>query len=118
MLFAVLNKPHLNFDVGELGVDAEREVARQGPGGRRPGDHLHVGVLVKRKADDDGRIRHLLVVLRRLEVGQRRRAAGGVGHHPEASVDEALVPELTEHPPVDKARGHCFFGLKCARISL
>ena len=40
-----------------------------------------------------------LVILGHLKVGEGRGAARGVGHHPEALVDETLVVDLLEHPP-------------------
>ena len=51
------------------------------------------------RPDNDCRINHVLVVLGHLKVGEGRGAAGGVGHHPEAPVDHALVVHLLEDPP-------------------
>ena len=82
-----------------LRVNAERHVARQRPRCRRPSDEGHPGLLSQREVDHDRGVLDVLVVLRGLEVGQGGAAARGVGHDPEALVDEALVPELAEDPP-------------------
>ena len=42
-----------DFDVGEVGVYAEGQVARQRPGSGGPGNHTSGGVFVKWKVDDD-----------------------------------------------------------------
>ena len=44
-----------HFDIVELWVDAEGQVARQGPRGRRPGDHTNTGVLVQGEIHNDYR---------------------------------------------------------------
>jgi hypothetical protein len=46
-----------------------------------------------------GRISGIPVVLPGLEVTERRRAARGIRHDPQAPVDLVLLPQLAKHPP-------------------
>ena len=63
-------------DVFEVGVDTERQVAGEGPGRGGPREEADAGeaVIEEGEGDDDLWVRHLLVVLPRFEVGQRRAA--------------------------------------------
>ena len=62
-------------------MNTEREVARQRPWRRRPGNHADAWIVEKREGDDDGGILHLLVGLSRLEVRQRCAACGRERHN-------------------------------------
>ena len=80
-------------------MDTEGQVAGQCPWSSGPRHHADVLLVVQGEGNGDGGVLDVLVVLRRLKVGQGRGAARGVGHHPEALIDESLVPQLAEHPP-------------------
>ena len=98
-------------------MDTEGQVAGQCPGSSGPRHHVDVLLVVQGEGDGDGGVLDVLVVLRRLKVGQGRGAARGVGHHPEALVDEPLVPQLAEHPPattIETYFVHTFFSPKKA----
>jgi hypothetical protein len=73
-----------------------------------PCQKLCVGVADERERDNHGRVLDVLVVLRRLEVAERRGQRGAVGHHLEAAVDGALVEQRLEDPPLrlHEARVH------------
>ena len=93
---------HLHIVLG--GVDAQRHVGGQCPGGGGPGQDE--GVLALDLELGNGRaLLHILVALGHLVGGKGRAAAGAVRHDLETLVQQALVPDLLEGPPLafDKA---------------
>ncbi len=80
------------------GLTAAARLLGRVHGGRRPDEQLLTGL--EREAHGDRRVLPLAVdvVHPRLGVAQRRLAAPAVGEHPEALVDEALVPQGLERP--------------------
>ena len=93
---------HLNIVV--IGMDAERHVGGQRPGGRRPGEN--VGVLADHlEAGDCRALLDVLVALRNLVRGQRRTAARAVGHDLEALVEQSAVVDLLQRPPLGLDEG-------------
>ena len=100
-----------DHDVVDVGVDGERQVAGQRPGRGGPGQCELAGV--EPELDRQGRVLPLPVdvVHPGLGVGQRRLAAPAVGQHPEALVDQALVPQRAGTPtsptPCSRCRGSC-----------
>mmetsp|Transcript_104540 Transcript_104540/g.320206 ORF Transcript_104540/g.320206 Transcript_104540/m.320206 type:complete len:420 (-) Transcript_104540:23-1282(-) len=95
----IVAKLLLQTQVRHLGVDAQRQVRRQGPGRRRPRQDVRVVLAFQLELHDDGGVRDLLVILRRLEVGQRRAQGGAIGHDAEGSVHQSLLEQLLEDPP-------------------
>mmetsp|Transcript_80583 Transcript_80583/g.184579 ORF Transcript_80583/g.184579 Transcript_80583/m.184579 type:complete len:441 (+) Transcript_80583:2409-3731(+) len=89
----------LDPQVLELGVDGQCQVGGQGPGGGRPHSETLVSRTHAGEQDDDGRVRHVLVVLGHLEIRQRRAARRRIRHHPERTVHHPLQEQLLEHPP-------------------
>ena len=88
----------LHLRVGLLGIDAERDVRREGPRGRGPREEVRVLALYL-EADDGGAFLDGLVALGDLLSGERRAAAGAIGDDLEALVEQSLVPDLAEGPP-------------------
>mmetsp|Transcript_3528 Transcript_3528/g.9127 ORF Transcript_3528/g.9127 Transcript_3528/m.9127 type:complete len:398 (+) Transcript_3528:2121-3314(+) len=89
-----------HVDIVEGGVHAKSEVRGERPRRRRPGDERGGGVGAHdRECDDALGVRHVLVVLSRLKVGEGGAAGRRVGHHLVAPVDEVLVKELLADPP-------------------
>ena len=76
-----------------IGVDAQRHVGGQGPGGGGPGQDEGVLALYF-KLGDGGALFHVFVALGHLVRGQGGAAAGAVGHDLKALVEQALVPDL------------------------
>ncbi|EPY28156.1 hypothetical protein STCU_05273 [Strigomonas culicis] len=88
-----------HLDVVHVLVDAQAQVGRQRPRRGGPREEVHVRIIARLEGDGQGRVRDVLVVQVRLEVAQRRRAAGRVRHHLEPTVDVVLRVELGEDPP-------------------
>ena len=84
--------------VVEVRVDADGEVRGQGPRGGGPRGQARVFVF---EGEEHGhrRIFDVDVVLAGLEVREHGLERRRDGHHLEAAVDEALVPELLDDPP-------------------
>jgi hypothetical protein len=104
----------LDLDVGEFGVDTERQVGGKRPrgcgpcqeGGFRIVDELECDGDCKGLVENDGvmvrltsRIKDISVIITSLKVTQRSRASRRIRHHPQSSVDLSLLPQLTKHPP-------------------
>ena len=95
-------------DVLDVGADGEREVRREGPRGRRPGERAHAGEAERLGLDaDEGEgdrdrriLPHLVdvVVHAQLVVRQGGLVAPAVRQHAVALVGEALVPQVLEGP--------------------
>ena len=92
----------LDDGVVDVGADGEGEVGRQRPRRRRPGQQPGAGPRAVEQLEADRQRRVLAiavdVVHPGLGVAQRRLAAPAVGQHPEALVDQALVPQRLERP--------------------
>ena len=89
----------LYFRVILVGVHTERQVGRKRP--RRGGPCKDVCVLVFYfESYDRGTLFDVLVSLGNFLGGQRRTAARAVGHDLEALVEQALLPDLFERPPL------------------
>ena len=88
-------------DLGILlvGVDAQTDIARQCPWCRRPCQEIRVLVL-DLEADDGGALLELLIALSHLVAGERSTAARAVGYDLEALVEQPLIPDLLERPPL------------------
>ena len=85
--------PGFHLHIVLVGVHAQSQIAGQRPG--RGGPCQDVGVLALHlEAGDGGALLHVLVALGHLVGGQRGAAARAVGHHLEALVQKALVPNL------------------------
>ena len=88
----------LDHRVVDVGPDGEGEVGRQRPRRRRPGQDA----LARVELEPHGERRVLAVAVDvvhpRLGVAERRLAPPAVGQHPEALVDQALVPQRLERP--------------------
>mmetsp|Transcript_48993 Transcript_48993/g.122469 ORF Transcript_48993/g.122469 Transcript_48993/m.122469 type:complete len:409 (+) Transcript_48993:2359-3585(+) len=81
-------------------VNAESQVAREGPGSGGPCDKRDGGISTNhRKCNDALGVRNILVVLTSLEVGQRGGASRRVGHDLVPPIDEILLKELLANPP-------------------
>ena len=91
---------HGELAVGVVRVDAQREVARQGPRGGRPREEVGVVLALDRKANVRGGLLHVLVALRDLMRGQRSAAARAVRDDLVALVEQALLVDLLEGPPL------------------
>ena len=88
----------LYLDIGIVGVDAQRHVGGQGPGGGGPGQDI--GVLpFHLKLGDGGALLDLLISLGNLMAGKRGSAAGAIGHNLKAFVQQPFLPDLLERPP-------------------
>ena len=90
----------LDLVINCLGMDAERDVRGERPGGRRPREEILILAVADLKADDRGAFLDELIALRDLVRGQRRAAVRAIGHDLEALVEEALVVDLLERPPL------------------
>ena len=89
-----------DLHVVDVVVDGEGDVSGEGPGRRGPGQDRGSGIVPEPEADVDARVGDVVLVAQgELVAGQRRRAARAVGSHPEALVDEVLVPHALERPP-------------------
>ena len=89
----------LDDDVVDVGAHGHREVARQGPRGRRPDEGELAGL--EAVAHGDGRVLPVLVDLlvhAQLVVGQRRLVVPAVRQAAEALIDQALVVQGLERP--------------------
>ena len=89
----------LHLHVVDVGTGREGHVRRQRPRRGRPGQDAGLRVVFQAEPDGDGRVGDFLVALVRLEVRQRGGAARAVRQDLVALVDQALVPQLAEHPP-------------------
>ena len=89
----------LDFRVILVRVHTERQVGRQRPRCGRPREDVCVLVLYL-KPYDCGAFFDVLVSLGNFLGGQRRAAARAVGHDLEALVEQALLPDLFERPPL------------------
>mmetsp|Transcript_6466 Transcript_6466/g.14027 ORF Transcript_6466/g.14027 Transcript_6466/m.14027 type:complete len:811 (-) Transcript_6466:137-2569(-) len=88
-----------DLDVFHGGMNAQRDVAGQSPGSRRPRHEARALVVLHREAHHHGRIANVLVIQPRLEVAQRRPARGAEGHDLVPLVHQILPKQLLEHPP-------------------
>ena len=88
---------HLYIVLG--GVDAQRHVGGQRPGGGGPGQDEGL-LTLDPELGDGGALLHVLVALGHLVGGKGRAAAGAIGHNLKALVQKALVPNLLEGPPL------------------
>ena len=86
-------------DVRILRIDAERDIRRERPWRGRPCEEI--GVLVLCLEADDGRaVLDRLVSLCHLMARERRPAARAVRHYLESLVQQPLVPDRLERPPL------------------
>ena len=88
---------HLYIVLG--GVDAQRHVGGQRPGGGGPGQDEGL-LALDPELGDGGALFHVLVALGHLVGGKGRAAAGAIGDNLKALVQKALVPNLLEGPPL------------------
>ena len=87
------------FDVGYIRVHAKAEVRRKRPRGRRPCEE--VGILVRRLERHDGRaLGDILVALCHLMRGERRAAARAVRDNLMPLIEQSLLPDLLQRPPL------------------
>ena len=86
--------------VGLVGVDAQRHVAGQGPGGGGPCVNVGVLLILDLEAHHGGAFLHQLVALGDLVAGEGGAAAGAVGNDLVALVQQALLADLLEAPPL------------------
>ena len=98
---AVLN---LDFNIVLCGVDAERDVRGQSPRSCRPCEEICVLVLCL-ELDDRRALLDILIALSDLLRRERGAAARAVGHYLEALIEQALVPNLLERPPLRLDKG-------------
>ena len=89
----------LHLHIVDVRTDGKRHVRRQRPRRGRPRQHARLRIVLQAEPDGDGRVGHVLVALVGFEVGERGGAAGAVREDLVALVDQALVPQLAEHPP-------------------
>ncbi len=82
----------LYLHIGFHRIDAERHVGRQCPGGRGPCQNIRILVL-HFKTHHCRAFFHIFITLCHLMGGQRRPAAGAVGHDLKALVQKPLVPD-------------------------
>ena len=104
-------------DVRDIGVNGDRGVGDQRPGGCRPdeqrGTELGQRSVEHGEAHEDRGVRHFVVALRHLVVGQAGATARAVGRDPVVLDQQALVEDLLERPPdrLDVGRVHRPVGL-------
>lgn len=89
----------MDLDIRELGVDAQRQIRRQCPRGRRPRQQRRGRIVDERKRDRHRRIVDVPIIQPSLKVGQRRRTPRRIRHHPRPTVHHPLFPELRKRPP-------------------
>ena len=90
---------HLELHIVNLGIHAETQVGGQSPGSSGPGQE--VSILVLDLELHHGRtLFHILIALGYLMGGQGCAATGAVRHHLVALVEEALLPDLLQCPPL------------------
>lgn len=113
----------VDLDVSKVGVNAEGKVGGKSPGSRGPREKGSRGIRDELEGDGDcrsdestisrhapdfneiemksrtSRVLDILVSLTSLEVGERGRATGRVGHDLQTSVHQVLLPQLAEYPP-------------------
>ena len=90
---------HTHLHIGHIRIHAESEVRRQRPRGRRPREE--VGILIgSLEAHDCRTLRHILIALRNLVRGERRAAARAVRDDLVPLIEEPLLPDLLERPPL------------------
>ena len=87
---------HVHF----VGVDAQGHVAGQRPGGGGPGEDAGAAAVLQIELRHGGGLLHVLVALGHLVGGEGRPAAGAVGHDLVALVEESLVVDGLESPPL------------------
>ena len=80
-------------------VDAQRDVARQRPRGRRPRDEIGVLRALHLEADDRGRLLDGLIALRNLVAGERGAAARAVRNDLMTLIEQTLFVDLLQAPP-------------------
>ena len=91
---------HRDLDVVHIRIHAEREVRGQRPRRRRPCKIVSIVLILGLERDHGGALRHILIALRHLMRGKRRAAARAVGHDLVALVEQALIPDLLQCPPL------------------
>ncbi len=82
-----------------VGIDAQRDIGRQGPGGRRPGGQVGVRLAGDAETDENRRVDHILVALGDFMAGQGGPAARAVRDDLVPFVEQSLVPDLAQRPP-------------------
>ena len=91
--------------IGNRGASADREVRQERPRRRGPDQQVSLFAPSRRCTRGDtathrhGRILHILIVIARFKVGQRRRQLPRIRHDAVATIDAPLVPQLLEDPP-------------------
>ena len=93
-----------DLTVGFNGIDTERDVGRQCPGGRRPCKEIGIFPF-HLEADNRRAFLDRLISLRNLVRGQRSTAARAIGDDLEALVQKTLVPDLLQCPPFGFDKG-------------
>ncbi len=92
--------PDLHLHIVDLRIHTEREVRRQRPGRRRPGEVAGVGLALHAELNHRRALRDVFVALRDLVRGERRAAARAVRDDLVALVEQAFFPDLLERPPL------------------
>ena len=95
----VLLVADLDLDVIDRGVHAECHVRRQRPRRRCPGEERVIAVFGL-EFDHGRALRDVLVALCHLMRGERRAAAWAIRDDLVALVEQALLPDLLERPPL------------------
>ena len=88
------------FYVGLVGIHTQRDVGRQCPGRRRPGEDISVFASAHLKARDGGIFLYELVALSDLVRGKRRSAPRAVGHYLVSLVQKTLFVHAFKRPPL------------------
>ena len=86
--------------VGLMGVDAQSYVAGQRPGGGGPRQDAGAAAVLQVELGDGGGLLHVLVALSHLVGGEGGAAAGAVGHDLVALIEEPLVVDGLQRPPL------------------
>ena len=87
-----------HLHIVHVSVYADRQVGRQRPRRGRPSGQAGVFVF-ELEEHGDGGVLNVQIVLPGLEIGKHGGKRRRDGHDLEAFIDQALVPELLDHPP-------------------
>ena len=89
----------LYLRIGIFRIHAECDVGRQRPGCGGPCQEIGI-LILHLEADDGGSLLQRLVALSNLMGGKRCSAARAVGNNLEALIEQALIPDGPECPPL------------------
>ena len=90
---------HAYLDVIDFRIDAECEIRRQRPRRRRPGEEIRIFAL-DLELDHGRTLRDVLVALSHLVRGKRRAAARAIRDNLIALIEQALIPDFLQCPPL------------------